>query len=105
MSRKVKGSIYRKRYVLVYADTGTGRVASLEKNLFRIFRCRKKFHEPPYLIFRTNQFYREQVIDYIRKNFEDCATLTVSGTMKKCKKKIQEHKASIEKYEGVNLET
>ena len=99
----MKGSIYRKRYILVYADMDQRRISALDKNLFRIFRCRKKYSEQKYLIFLTNQFLREQVVEYINENFRPAMVLTVSGTIKKCKKKIQEHKASKEEYEEINL--
>lgn len=102
MSRKVKGSIYRKRYLLVYADTDSKGFSALENNLFKLFRCRKKYFDPPYVIFRTNQFYKDRVIEHIRKNFEFCKTITVSGTIKKCKKVMQEHKSYLEMLEQVD---
>jgi hypothetical protein len=102
MSRKVKGSIYRKRYVLVYADTGPEKAKSMEKQLFRLFRCKRKYHEHPYLIFLTNQFQREDVVAFINRD-PSFRTLTVSGTIRKCKKVMKEHISGQEKFEKVNL--
>lgn len=88
----MKGSIFRKRYVLIYGENLSQKIRLLEKELYRIYRSKRKYSENNYAIFLTNQFYKESLTEFISKNFKDVEILTVSGTIKKCKTIIKRHK-------------
>lgn len=72
---------------------------SIEKELFRTFRSKRKYVEGNYAIFLTNQFYKEQVISALNTRFSDVETVVTSGTIKKCKSGIGIHRTSRSKAE------
>lgn len=90
--QQVKGSIYRKRYVLVCSDLPQD-LRRLENELYRIYRSRKKYHEENYAIFLTDQFYKDGLTEFITKKFPTVGIVTVSGTIRKCKTVMSRHKA------------
>ncbi len=63
----------------------------LEKDLFKTFRSKRKFAEKDYVIFLTNQFYKDQFIEFVRGNFSSVECIVTSGTIKKCKSVMQKH--------------
>lgn len=65
---------------------------TLERELFRTFRSKRKFSEGKYAIFLTNQFYKEQFLELIGKRFTNVETVITSGTIKKCKSAIELHR-------------
>lgn len=93
--RRLKGSEYRKRYVAVYSERLASVLPALEKELFRTFRSKRKYLEGKYAIFLTNQFYRDQILETIRNNFKGVETIITSGTIRKCKSVIAEHRENL----------
>jgi hypothetical protein len=84
----LKGSVYRKRYVLIKQ----GIEGNLEMALDKIrakFGSKLKFREGDYAIVLTDQFQKDNLCSYIENGLNDIAIITVSGTIKKCKEKIQ----------------
>lgn len=73
---------------------------NLEKELFRMFRSKRKFAEREYAIFLTNQFYKEQFIEFVRSRFPTVEPVTTSGTIKKCKSVMEAHRKSIKASES-----
>lgn len=84
----MKSSPYRKRYILVRIENLPQRLKSVESTLYRVFRSRSKHVEGNYAVFRTNQFYKEKFIEFVRDEMQEAETITTSGTMKKCKASI-----------------
>ncbi len=84
----MKSSPYRKRYILVHIENLPSRLKSVETSLYRVFRAKRKYVEGDYAVFRTNQFYKDQFIEYVRNEMEGAETLVTSGSMKKCKAAI-----------------
>ncbi len=72
---------------------------SLEKDLVKMFRARRKHVNGPYVIFLTNQFQRDQVVSLVKQSHKDVESLITSGTIKKCKKFMESHKAMSGKEE------
>lgn len=95
----MKGSEYRKRYILVFSRKIDSVLPGLERELFRTFRSKKKFSGGNYAIFLTNQFYKEQIIGFIKNRFSSVETLITSGTLKKCKTVMNSHKMAQESLE------
>ena len=87
----MKGSPFRKRYVLVYSSSMEDIISQLERDLFSVFRAKKKYVEGPYAIFLTDQFKKKRLIEYVNSSSRDVTTLITSGTVLKCKKFIASH--------------
>ena len=84
----MKCSPYRKRYILMnVVKRPEGDV--LIKNMNRIFHVREKHRTQTHSIILTDQFLKEQVCKYIEKYPSVASVTTVSGTIKKCKKTIE----------------
>ena len=88
----MKSSPYRKRYILVYSDNLQSRIKHIDSDLYRVFRARRKYIRGNYAIFRTNQYYRDQFIEYVKNEMPGVETITTSGSMKKCKEAITARK-------------
>ena len=83
----MKGSLYRKRYVLIKEENNGG----LEIALNRIrskFGSKVKFRQDCYAIVLTDQFQKDNLCHFIEKELAGIAVITVSGTIKKCKEKV-----------------
>ncbi|MGC8514617.1 MAG: hypothetical protein ACP5OC_00590 [Thermoplasmata archaeon] len=83
----LKGSLYRKRYVLIKEDSNGNLEVALDKIRTK-FGSKMKFREDPYAIVLTDQFQKDSLCLYIEKELKGIAVVTVSGTIKKCKEKI-----------------
>ncbi|CAC11996.1 hypothetical protein [Thermoplasma acidophilum] len=95
----MKGSIIRKRYILVQSL----RHETLSADLFRNFRCKIKFRSGDYAIYLATQFNKNKVINFI-ESYGDSRTIITSGTIRKCKSKLPGwHSKS--KEEGLQTET
>ncbi|KAA8923115.1 hypothetical protein [Thermoplasma sp.] len=79
----MKGSIIRKRYILVRSS----KQDDLSRDLFRNFRCKIRFHEGEYAIYLATQFNKDRVIRFINA-YGDSRTIITSGTIRKCKSMI-----------------
>lgn len=88
----MKGSEFRKRYVVVYSGKLSDILPTLERELSSVYRARRKYASGDYAIFLTNQFYKDQLIETVRKNFPGAEPIVTSGTMKKCKAVIEKHR-------------
>ncbi len=83
----MKGSLYRKRYVLLKAEND----GSLDSGLDQIrlkFGSRMKFREGAYAIVLTDQFQKDALCRFVTVGLKGVSVVTVSGTIRKCKKKI-----------------
>lgn len=87
----MKGSPFRKRYVLVYSSSMEDIIRKLEKDLFSVFHAKRKFLEGSYAIFLTDQFKKKRLIEYINSKTPEVSTLITSGTILKCKKFMASH--------------
>jgi len=87
----VKGSPFRKRYIVVYSSSMDGLKNRLESDLFSMFHAKRKYLDGPYAIFLTDQFKKKRVIEFINSKNRDVSTLITSGTILKCKKFITAH--------------
>ena len=95
----MKGSEIRKRYIVLYSQKLQAVLLSLDRDLSKLFRARRKRIDGPYVIFLTNQFQKDQLISFVELNYREVAPLVTSGTMKKCKKFIERHRYSSAKEE------
>jgi hypothetical protein len=95
LSPQVKGSPFRKRYVLVYSSSMEDIIQQLEKDLFSFFHSKRKFLEGPYAIFLTDQFKKKRLIEYINSKSPEVVTLITSGTVLKCKKFMASHSETV----------
>lgn len=68
----------------------TSRLKGIESELGRIFRAKKKYSKGNYAIFLTNQFYKDQFVDYVNKRMTGVESVISSGSIKKCKGRITE---------------
>lgn len=88
----MKSSPYRKRYILLHSDNLQSRLKIIESSLYRVFRARKKYVNGNYAVFRTNQYYKDQLMDYVMREMQGVETIITSGSMKKCKETIIKRK-------------
>ncbi|MEM0155773.1 MAG: hypothetical protein QW597_04120 [Thermoplasmataceae archaeon] len=86
----MKGSPYRKRYFLLQHNEMDQFLKTLADDLFHSFRCRLRFNEGQYAIFLTDQFRKLELSEYMSEYYGDVRIVTVSGTIRKCKKVIVE---------------
>ncbi len=77
----MKGSILRKRYVLIYSEYG---INGIDKYLYNFYSIKRKYKNSNFAIFMCNQFNKDYIIKIIEKKGYD--VVYVSGTIKKCKK-------------------
>ncbi|MCL4350264.1 MAG: hypothetical protein M1535_02300 [Candidatus Thermoplasmatota archaeon] len=84
----MKCSPYRKRYILIQV-VNRQQGDFLVKNLGKIFHVKEKYRDQKHSIILTDQFLKDQVCLQIQKNGDSAMVITVSGTIKKCKKMMQ----------------
>ena len=92
----LKGSITRKRYILVFYGNNIEALLKMENSLIRLFNIKKKFKADGFYIFLTDQFKKQKICSYINLNCEGITIETASGTIKKCKEKIKNKRNQIE---------
>ncbi len=80
---QMKGSLHRKRYVLLSCPTSIQ--PKLSDALLSSFGCRRKASGEKYLIVLTDQFMKDSVCGFAESSFPECRVITVSGSIKKCK--------------------
>lgn len=95
----MKGSEIRKRYIVIYSQKMQSVLPSLDRELSKYFRSRRKHLSGQYAIFLTNQFQKDQFISFVKQNYRGVETLLTSGTIRKCKKFIESHRESSGKEE------
>ena len=83
----MKGSLYRKRYVLIKGENNGGVEIALNRIRSK-FGSKVKFRQDCYAIVLTDQFQKDSLCLYIEKDLKGTVVVTVSGTIKKCKEKI-----------------
>lgn len=89
----LKGSPIRRRYILLQV----GSEAVLQEAMSRAYhryRCRTRFTSGNYGIVLTDQFHKEAVCDFLESSFPNLRIITVSGTIRKCKKMMEKDQAS-----------
>ncbi len=77
--------------MILYSESMQNSLKSIEQDLGRVFRAKKKFSDGNYCIFMTSQYYKEQLISYIKDNLDGVESLITSGSIKKCKDFIRNH--------------
>ena len=97
----MKGSPFRKRYVLIYGENLQGALAGLDRELFRIFRSKRKYVEQNYAIYLTNQFNRDSLVQFVNTRIKGVSTIITSGTIKKCKNEMSDHRIRTKPQENV----
>ncbi len=90
----MKGSEIRKRYILLHSKKMTLVLPNLERELFRLFRSKRKYAEKEYAIFLTDQFNKDKLIQFITDSSYPAETVVASGTIKKCKAVMESRKKS-----------
>ncbi len=84
----LKSSPLRKRYFLVHMKGANGIRAHAER-IARTTGTAMKFIHGEYFILLTNQIDKHKVSDIITREFPSASIITVSGTIKKCKRIIE----------------
>lgn len=79
----MKGSLFRKRYVLLNCSNSDD-LRAIEKFAVERYRARVKLMENGFLILLTNQFQKESICSNIESLFRSARIVTVSGTIRKC---------------------
>lgn len=81
----MKGSPYRKRYILIeFSEMKSADYLSMECR--RIFNTREKYRDRSFIIIKTDQFLKDQVCTFVEQRIRGVRIITVSGTIKKCKR-------------------
>ncbi len=78
----------RKRYVLVRIGSLQKRITFIDRELFRLFRAKRKYVEGDFAIYLTDQFTMGPFVSYFNQKINDAETFYVSGTIRKCRKVI-----------------
>jgi hypothetical protein len=63
---------------------------TMADDLFHSFKCKLKFNEGQYAIFLTDQFRKPRLSEYMSEYYGDVRIVTVSGTVRKCKRVMAE---------------
>ena len=84
----MKGNPLRKRYVLVRIGNLQKRLSFIDRELYRLFRAKRKYMEGNYAIYLTDQFTMGPFVSYFNQKINEAETLYVSGTIRKCRKVI-----------------
>jgi hypothetical protein len=79
----MKGSLFRKRYILLNCED-SDIMQAVEKFAMERYRARIKLRENRYIILLTNQFQKESLCSNIESMFRSARIVTVSGTIRKC---------------------
>ncbi len=85
----MKGSLLRKRYILIRADGDNGILEYARRELYRKFGCKEKFRDGSFMIVLADQFTKDKAIDHIN-SISGLKTVLTSGTVKKLKKTMEE---------------
>ncbi len=86
----MKGNPLRKRYILLFSgnsDFTRERCRAIEKAT----ATRLKFVEGKYAIFLSDQFRKNEACSTISHEFSGVSVVTVSGTIRKCKRIMKDH--------------
>lgn len=83
----MKGSLYRKRYILLKEEAPGGLDGALNQIRMK-FGSRVKFREGIYAIVLTDQFQKDALCRFVNADLKGASVVTVSGTIKKCKEKV-----------------
>ncbi len=86
----MKGNPLRKRYILLFSgnsDFTRERSRAIEKAT----ATRLKFVEGKYAIFLSDQFRKNEACSTISHEFSGVSVVTVSGTIRKCKRIMKDH--------------
>jgi RNase P/RNase MRP subunit POP5 len=79
----LKGSVIRKRYVLVFWETEPEK---MDRYLYSYYQIRRKYREENFSIYLCNQLNKIAICKIIQEKGGN--VITVSGTIKKCKKAL-----------------
>ena len=86
----MKGNPLRKRYILLFSrDSGFTRDTC--RSIERATAARLKFTEGKYAIFLSDQFRKNEACSTISHEFSGVSVVTVSGTIRKCKRIMKDH--------------
>ena len=85
----MKGSLLRKRYILIRADGDNGILEYARRELYRKFGCKEKFRDGSFMIVLADQFTKDKAIAHINST-SGLKTVLTSGTVKKLKKTMEE---------------
>lgn len=85
----MKCSPYRKRYMLLEGTREDLDIAV--RDIFRNFKAKEKFKTDNYSIILGDQFSKDYIASYVRRKLKGVSVITVSGTIKKCKEKINSY--------------
>lgn len=83
MSIFMKGSLFRKRYVLLSCENSDD-MSRIEKFAAERYRARAKLKQNNFLIILTNQFQKESLCSNLESGFRSARIIMVSGTIRKC---------------------
>lgn len=84
----MKGSLLRKRYILIRADGDNGILEYARRELYRKFGCKEKFRDGSFMIVLADQFTKDKAIAHIN-SISGLKTVLTSGTVKKLKKTME----------------
>jgi len=79
----LKGSLIRKRYVLVFWESEPER---MDRYLYNYYEVKRKYRTENFSIYMCNQLNKPTICSIIREKGGNI--ITVSGTIKKCKKAL-----------------
>ncbi|MEM0139547.1 MAG: hypothetical protein QXZ44_02915 [Ferroplasma sp.] len=79
----MKGSLIRKRYILVFWEVSS---ASADRDLYNYYGIKRKYRNDKFCIYMCNQLNRNSTMKIIRN--KGGYTIITSGTIKKCKNAI-----------------
>ncbi len=82
----MKGSIIRKRYILVFWESGSER---MDRYLYNYYEVKRKYKNENFSIYLCNQLNKSTISSIILKKGGNI--ITVSGTIKKCKRLLLYH--------------
>ncbi len=80
----LKGSLIRKRYILVYWESPT-----IDKYLYTYYGIKRKYRHDKFSIYLCSQLNRNAIEKII--NDRGGKTIITSGTIKKCKKTMSKY--------------
>lgn len=84
----MKGSLLRKRYILIRAESDISILEYARRELYRKFGCKEKFRNGSFMIVLADQFTKDKAISHIN-GIAGLKTVLTSGTVKKLKKTME----------------
>ena len=99
----MKGSPIWKRYVLVTGSNIASIITRIDRELYQIFRAKRKYFQDRYAIYLTDQRSRDKLLEYIRDRIPEVQTIITSGTIRKCKSYLNKGKDEIKGIESSGL--